>query len=114
MKSKGLVVSVPGCGGLEAPDIGAVSQLGLSVTADDLVGLGLFEEQLVLLRRALFTQGHQEHAGMEAVRCGLADEIIGGLELVFGPVVLDLKLLKPLASCQSSLDSRGLAPEVIL
>jgi hypothetical protein len=55
-----LLVGVPGGGGLETTDVGAVAQLGLCVAADDLVFGGALKEELVLFRATLFTEGHLE------------------------------------------------------
>jgi hypothetical protein len=46
---KGLIVLVPCCCSLESTDVGSVTQLGLGVTSDDLVVLGLGEPLLLLL-----------------------------------------------------------------
>lgn len=61
---EGLVIGVPGGGGLEAADIGSVTQFGLGVATDDLVFFGPLEEQLVLLGAALFAEGHLEREGV--------------------------------------------------
>jgi hypothetical protein len=46
---EGLVFLVPCCCGLESTNVGSVTQLGLGVTSDDLVVLGLGEPLLLLL-----------------------------------------------------------------
>ncbi len=50
-----LVFWIPGCGCFQATDIGAVTQLGLCITSDDFVVLGLSEKEFVLLWCALFS-----------------------------------------------------------
>ena len=61
---EGLVIGVPGGGGLETADIGSVAQFSLGVATDDLVFFGTLEEQLVLLGAALFAKGHLESRGV--------------------------------------------------
>ena len=54
---KGLVLGAPGGCRLETSYVGAVAELGLGVTTNVLVVSCGFEELLVLLGRALVTEG---------------------------------------------------------
>ena len=51
-----LVLGIPGGGRFEAANVRTVSQLGLSITSDDLVFLSTLKEELVLLGGSLLTE----------------------------------------------------------
>lgn len=57
VNNKGLVGWIPGCGGLETADVGAVAKLGLCVTSNVLVSLCWLEEELLLLLGGLVLEG---------------------------------------------------------
>jgi hypothetical protein len=48
---------------------------------------------------------YQEHAGVQAIRGGFTDQLIGGMELFHGPFVLFRKLLKTLGLAERSLQA---------
>lgn len=57
VQGEGLVLLVPGRCGLEASDVGAVTELSLSVASDDLVVVGLGEPHLLLFLCTLAGKG---------------------------------------------------------
>lgn len=61
MDHKGLVRGIPCSGGLETADIRAMTQFSLSIAANDFVPLGTFEEEFMLLRGALFSEGNLDN-----------------------------------------------------
>ena len=73
MESEGLVRGIPGRGGLEPANVAAMTQLGLRIAADKLVGFGRFQEAFMLLGGALIAESNEEHAVMQPVRCALTD-----------------------------------------
>jgi len=54
----------------------------LSIAANDLVCFGLFKEELVLFGSSLLAESDEEHASVEAIGSGFADEFIGSLEFI--------------------------------
>ena len=91
-----------------------MTELSLSVTANVLVCLSFLQEQLVLLWRALLPQGDEEHAGVQAIRSWLADQLIGSRVLLLRPVVLDTELSQPLCSGERCLYPLNSAAEIVL
>ena len=63
---------------------------------------------------ALFAEGDKEHAGVQAIWGWLADETVCRLKFILGPVMLDLELLQPLSSGQSSFYPCISTSEVVL
>lgn len=92
MDGKGLVLAIPGGRRLQASHIRAVAQFGLSVAANVLIILCLFEKQLVLLRSTLLLQRLEKHVLMKAIGRGLADQFIGNNVFMGCPVVFDRQL----------------------
>lgn len=68
----------------------------------------------MLFGGTLLTESDEEHAGVETVGSGLADEVVCHLIFILGPVVLDLQLLQPLASCERCFDSCVSSSKVVL
>src|SRR5688572_8157868 len=114
VNSEALVTLIPSCGGLKTTDVGAVSQLCLCITANDLVLLSLLEEELVLLRCALITQSLQEHGSMKTIGSRFAQEVVGNSILLVGPVVLDLELAQTLALGKGGFNASLTALKVVL
>ncbi|KAI7515060.1 acyl-CoA oxidase [Hortaea werneckii] len=111
---EGLVVGIPGGGGLQPADVGAVAELGLSVTADVAVLLGVAQEALVLLGGALVAQGDEEHALVQAIGTGLGDELVGDHLVVLRPAMLGHELAQLLGAGQGGLEAVDAAGEVVL
>lgn len=90
-----------------------MAQLRLRVAADDLIFLSALEEELVLFGSALLPESNldaqldvsaqslglhtdQEHAGVQPIRRGLADQVISRMQLLHIPLVLLSQLLQAL------------------
>lgn len=129
---EGLVLGVPCCRCLETPNVGAVAELGLGVTANVFVVLCLLEELLVLLGGALVAEcdlygalaaassstrqrkTYQEHALVQTIRTRLTDELIGNLLVLIRPVMLDLQLTELLRPSQRRLEPVDSTSKVVL
>lgn len=57
VNGEGLVIGIPGGGGLETTNVRAMAQFCLRVATDDLVFGGTLKEELVLFWGTLFTEG---------------------------------------------------------
>lgn len=126
MDSKGLVIGVPGGGGFQTTHVRTMAQLRLRVASENLVSCCAFEEKLVLFGSSLFPQGnleerentslaavavrgrytpYQEHGRMQTIRRGFANQVIGRINLLWRPIVLDGQLLHSLSLGQRTLDA---------
>ena len=132
MDSKGLVIGVPGGGGFQTTHVRTMAQLRLRVASENLVSCCAFEEKLVLFGSSLFPQGnlddtalatvalrdrytpYQEHGRMQAIRRGFANQVIGRVNFLWRPIVLNGQLLQSLSLGQRTLDALDTAHGVIL
>lgn len=134
---EGLIGGVPGGGGLETADVGAVTQFGLSITTNNLVFGGALKEELMLFGGTLLTKGHlfkargqlamfyvrwdvhleetyQEHARVQTVGSWLSDKLIGRVQFLCSPLVLLSQLLKALGLSQRPLEPVHTTEGVVL
>lgn len=57
---------------------------------------------------------YQEHRGVQAIRRGLTQDLVGGVKVIVAPVVLYGELLETLALGEGTLDAFGSAEGVVL
>lgn len=117
VNDEGFVLGAPDGQRLKPAHVGAVAQLRLSIASHVFVVGRLFVEELLLLGSALVAESdltgglagrsdvgvggwYQEHALVQAIGRGLADQVGGTAEVILGPAVLDGQLAQFLCSCQ--------------